>query len=282
MTSGSEPRLRSITMGAARVAALGKMPAQHKYDHGQALVLSGGAGRSGAARLAARAALRVGAGLVTLGVPQNALAEVAAQVTAIMVRVADPLDAILADARINAVCVGPGFGVGHACREAGAACLSGGRAAVLDADALTSFEDAPEELFALTRGASAVLTPHAGEFRRLFPDLATDAAGVAAAAERSGAVVLLKGDCTYVGRGGDVVAAHNADGQRAAPWLATAGSGDVLAGMITGLLARGLAPAEAAESAVWLHAEAARRFGPGLIAEDLAEGLPGVFRDLGV
>ncbi|WP_375172797.1 NAD(P)H-hydrate dehydratase [Pseudooceanicola sp.] len=281
MTSESEPRLRSIAMGPARIDLLRKLPSQHKYDHGHALVMSGSAGRTGAARLAARAALRIGAGLVTIGVPSEALGEVAAQVTAVMVRVAEPLEDVLADRRINALCIGPGYGPGAACRAAVAQCLTAERAVVLDADALTSFADDPEALFAMTRGRAVVMTPHGGEFRRLFPDLSGDAAGVAEAAARAGCVVLLKGDCTMVGRDG-VVARHNADGRRAAPWLATAGSGDVLAGLITGLLARGLDAAEAAECAVWLHAEAARCFGPGLIAEDLAEEIPAVFRTLGV
>lgn len=275
-------RISEITFGPARVASLAKRPDQHKYDHGHALILSGGAGRTGAARLAARAALRIGAGLVTIGVPRDALAEVAAQVTAVMVRVVDTLDTLLSDRRINAVCIGPGYGVGSDCRAAVGACVSEGRGCVLDADALTSFAEAPEDLFTLVAGQPVVLTPHTGELKRLFPDISPDAEGIAAAADRAGCVVLLKGDRTLVARPGGLVAAHNTSGQRAAPWLATAGSGDVLAGMITGLLARGLAPDEAAQSGVWLHAEAGRSFGPGLIAEDLSEAIPGVMRDLGL
>jgi len=282
MTSGYDLRLRSIEMGPARVDALGKAPSQHKYDHGHALVLSGGLGRSGAARLAARAALRVGAGLVTIGAPAEAMPEVAAQVTAIMLREVGPPTFGLTDDRITAVCVGPGCGVGQGCRSAVARCLADARGVVLDADALTSFADAPVVLFGLTRGAPVVMTPHAGEFRRIFPDLTLDARGVADAAERAGCVVLLKGDRTLVGRGGGLVGVHNDTGTRAAPWLATAGAGDVLAGLITGLMARGFDPAEAAELGVWLHVEAARSVGPGLVAEDLAEALPGVFRSLGL
>lgn len=282
MTSGSDIRLRDISLGPARVAALRKGGALHKYDHGHALILSGGAGRSGAARLAARAALRIGAGLVTIGVPGDALNEVAAQVTAIMVRAAATPAELLADKRVNAVCIGPGYGVGAACRSAVGDVLTSGRAVVLDADALTSFSDNPAELFYLTRGRDVVLTPHNGEFARLFPGMTVDRVGASQAAVMAGCTVLLKGAETCVARADGVVALHNADGQRAAPWLATAGSGDVLAGMITGLMGRGFAPDEAADCAVWLHAECARQFGPGLIAEDLTEALPGVFRALGV
>lgn len=279
---GASLRKREITLGPSLVAALGKRADQHKYDHGHAVVLSGGAGRTGAARLAARAALRIGAGLVTIAVPRDALAEVAAQVTAIMVRQADPTASILSDRRIGAVCLGPGFGIGPECRSMVAAVLGSDRATVLDADALTSFADAPDDLFAMTLDRRVVLTPHAGEFSRLFPNLECSVLGVARAAERAGCCVLLKGDRTMVGMPGGLVALHNSNGLRAAPWLATAGSGDVLAGMITGLLARGFDPGAAAEAGVWLHAECARHAGAGLIAEDLAEMIPVVFREAGV
>ncbi len=269
-------------MGAAAIDLLRKRPDQHKYDHGHAVVFSGGMGRTGAARLAARAALRIGAGLVTIAVPSDALAEVAGQVTSIMVReVSDDAD-LLTDRRINAVCIGPGFGVGAGCRAAVARALGGTRGVVLDADALTSFAEDPEELFAMTRDARAVLTPHAGEFARLFPDLGADLSGAVAAAKRAGCVVLLKGDATAVASPDGRSGVHNGNGLRAAPWLATAGSGDVLAGMITGLMARGTEAFEAACCAVWLHAECGRIAGPGLIAEDLPEILPEVFRQLRV
>lgn len=274
-------RVSEISMGPARLDRLRKGVDQHKYDHGHALILSGGAGRTGAARLAARAALRVGAGLVTLGVPSEALAEVAAQVTAIMVRAGLSAGEMLADKRINAVCIGPGYGLGAGCRAAVAECLGAGRSVVLDADALSSFADDPEALFALTRGASAVMTPHEGEFKRLFPRLTPDRDGVLAAAEHAGCVVLLKGAVTRIASARRL-SEHHATGDRAAPWLATAGSGDVLAGLITGLMARGLNPHEAAESAVWLHVSCALSVGPGLIAEDLPEALPALFRQMGV
>jgi hydroxyethylthiazole kinase-like uncharacterized protein yjeF len=199
----------------------------------------------------------------------------------------------LADVRLNALCLGPGLGAGRA-RDLVPVALAARRATVLDADALSAFGDAPVELFgALHPGC--VLTPHGGEFARLFPDLAArleepaargpafskvDAARAAAA--RAGCVVLFKGADTVIAAPDGACALHAAAYGRAAPWLATAGSGDVLAGLITGLLARGFAPFEAAQTGAWLHAEAARAFGPGLIAEDVPDMLPRVFRDLGL
>nr|WP_308124467.1 NAD(P)H-hydrate dehydratase [Maritalea mobilis] len=270
--------------------------AGHKYDHGHALVLAGPMGRTGAARMAARAALRVGAGLVTVAAPGSAMMECAAQLTAIMLRRCDgaeDLAALLEDGRLNALCLGPGLGVGQGtCALVGAALQDPGRAVVLDADALTSFAEDPSALFTQLHDR-AVLTPHDGEFARLFPDLSerlrgepdtgpaysrVDAARDAAA--RAGAVVLLKGPDTVIAAPDGWAAIHAAAYDRAAPWLATAGAGDVLAGLITGLLARGLAPVEAAASAAWLHVEAARAVGPGLIAEDLPEALPSVLATL--
>lgn len=286
--------IRPIELTEEMRAALAKGEAGHKYSHGHALVLSGGLGRGGAARLAARAALRTGAGLVTLLCPQAALAENAAQLTAVMLTVlpdAYSLRGMMADPRITALCLGPGLGLPRAAEMVPAA-LWGKRPTVLDADALTAFETDPQPLFhALHPGA--VLTPHLGEFRALFPDLGqTLAEGgdslplrahvTRAAAERAGAVVLLKGAETVIATPAGEVAAHAATGARAAPWLATAGAGDVLAGIVAGLMARGLPPFAAACTGTWLHTEAARSFGPGLIAEDLPEELPRVFRGLGL
>jgi len=284
-------------VGAPSLRALRKSTG-HKYSHGHALILTGGAGRTGAARLAARGALRVGAGLVTLGVPPAAQQEVACQITAPMlsrIEGAAGLEAVLRDARVNALCLGPGLGLDRARDLVPVAC--GGddpRAVVLDADALTAFAEEPETLFGLVH-ERCVLTPHAGEFARLFPDLADRLEAPAEAgpayskvdatreaAQRAGCVVLFKGSDTVIaGPNGDC-AIHSAHYDRAAPWLATAGSGDVLAGIITGLLARGLGPQAAAETGAWLHTECALRFGPGLIAEDLPEELPRVFRALGL
>lgn len=276
----------------------GLVPA-HKYDHGHALILSGGPGRGGAARLAARGALRIGAGLVTLGCPPEALAENAARLDAVMLRPLADGDAfarMLEDARMTALCLGPGLGTGE--REAGliAAALhrrGNPRPVVLDADALTLMAS-DASLFAALH-ERCVLTPHAGEFARLFPDLAERLAAPAVkgpawskvdatreAAARAGCVVLYKGPDTVIADPSGRCSINAAHYQRAAPWLATAGSGDVLAGFAVGLLARGFAPMAAAGTAAWLHVECARKFGPGLIAEDLPEALPAVFRDLGL
>ena len=271
---------------------------QHKYNHGHALVLSGGAGRTGAARLAARGALRIGAGLVTLGVPPSAQQEVACQITALMltrVEGAEGLVEVLQDDRLNAVCLGPGLGLDQARDLVPVVCAGDEpRHIVLDADALTAFADAPQALFDMLHEA-CVLTPHGGEFARLFPDIseklnAFPSRGPAyskvdatrEAAERAGCVVLFKGPDTVIAAPDGRCSINSAQYGRAAPWLATAGAGDVLAGFIAGLLARGFEPMQAAETAAWLHVECARSFGPGLIAEDLPEELPKVLRALGL
>jgi hydroxyethylthiazole kinase-like uncharacterized protein yjeF len=283
---------------------LGKR-AGHKYSHGHALILSGPSGRGGAARLAARGALRIGAGLVTVGCPSEAVPENAARLDAVMLRgVADgaALADVLEDKRINALCLGPGMGAGA--REAGLLAVALGqgeggqiahptRSLVLDADALTILAR-EGELFAVLHG-QCVLTPHAGEFARLFPDIADKLSQPATkgpayskvdatreAARRAGCVVLFKGPDTVIAEPSGRCAINAAHYDRAAPWLATAGSGDVLAGFITGLLARGVSPFDAACMGAWLHVECALSFGPGLIAEDLPEELPKVFRALGL
>lgn len=267
----------------------------HKYSHGHALILSGGSGKTGAARLAARGALRVGAGLVTLGVPGAAQQEVASQVTAIMLQRAgttEELADVLQDGRFNALCLGPGMGVARA-RELVPVALTAKRATVLDADAMTAFAEDPEAFFDLTRGTQTILTPHGGEFARLFPDIAAKLKAVPTkgpayskvdatreAATRAGCVVLFKGPDTVIASPDGTCSIHAAVYERSAPWLATAGSGDVLAGFITGLLARGFSPMMAAEIGAWLHVECARAFGPGLIAEDLPEEIPRLFSRL--
>jgi ADP-dependent NAD(P)H-hydrate dehydratase / NAD(P)H-hydrate epimerase len=260
----------------------------HKYARGHAVIVSGDMSATGAARMSARAALRAGAGLVTLASPRDALAINAAALTAVMVR---PIDTVvefaelLADKRLNACVIGPGAGVGERTADLVRTALSAERRLVLDADALTSFADAPERLFEQIKSVpdpQVVLTPHEGEFPRLFSDISnkhplrSKLERVRAAAERSGAVVLLKGPDTVVASpdGRAAIAAN------APPWLATAGSGDVLAGMIAGFLAQGVPAFEAACIGVWMHGEAAQEAGPGLIAEDLAETLPAVFRRL--
>ena len=270
--------------------------ARHKYSHGHALILSGGAGRTGAARLAARGALRIGAGLVTLGVPGSAQMEVASQITALMLRRVEDgagLMRILEDQRLNALCLGPGFGLDQRAKELISAALSkdhiGKRYLVIDADALTLLAQESELFDMLHEGC--VLTPHAGEFKRLFRDISEKLAAPAVkgpayskvdatreAAARAGCVVLFKGPDTVIAAPDGRCSINSAYYDRAAPWLATAGSGDVLAGFITGLLARGFNPMQAAEAATWLHVECALSFGPGLIAEDLPEELPRVLK----
>jgi len=257
-------------------------PNGHKYSRGHAVVFGGPMTATGAARLSAGAALRAGAGLVTLASPPDAMMVNACHLTAVMLKKVAGVDAIaelLADRRFNAVLIGPGYGVGEDTRAAVAAILKEQRATVLDADALTSFSGDPDVLFELIRSdpAPAVMTPHEGEFARLFPDLAGDKLSrTRRAAERSGAAVLLKGPDTVIAAP-DGRAAIN---RNAPPWLATAGSGDVLAGIAAGLLAQGVPGFEAACQAVWLHGEAGREAGPGLTAEDLAPALKTAIRAL--
>jgi ADP-dependent NAD(P)H-hydrate dehydratase / NAD(P)H-hydrate epimerase len=260
----------------------------HKYSRGHAIVVSGDIATTGAARMSARGALRAGAGLVTVASPRNALPINATALTAVMVR---PIDTtvefaeLLTDRRLNTCVIGPGAGVGDRTRDFVFTALSAQRNLVLDADALTSFAEAPSRLFEAIKAShdpQVVLTPHEGEFPRLFSDLSNKHPNrsklerARAAAERSGAVVLLKGPDTVVASPDSraTIAAN------APPWLATAGAGDVLSGMIAGILAQGVAAFEAASIGVWMHGEAAREAGPGLIAEDLPEVLPAVFRHL--
>ena len=261
-----------------RAALPQRTASSHKYSHGHALVLGGGASSSGAARMAARAALRAGAGLVTVVCPEAASTVYAAQLTAVMVA---PFAGqagfakALEDERRNAILLGPGGGVGEELRRRVLAALAAGKACVLDADALTSFAGQPRQLFAAIKGA-CLLTPHEGEFKRLFDQSGDKLTRARAAAAESGAVVLLKGADT-------VVAAPDGRAiiQPAAPSaLATAGSGDVLGGIALGLLAQGMPVFEAAAAAVWLHVEAARALGQGLIAEDLIEALPAAYCSL--
>ena len=246
----------------------------HKYARGALMVVSGGLDATGAARLAARAGLRVGAGLATVLCPPGALIVLAGALEAVMVRAfADAPQLAQRAERASAVVIGPGAGVGERTATNVRALAALGAPLVLDADALTSFREDPAALFALTTPLD-VMTPHPGEFERVFPGLLAASpqriAAARAAAERAGSVVLLKGADTVIAAP-DGRAAVNVN---AAPWLATAGSGDVLAGIIGGLLAQGMSAFEAACAGAWLHGEAGRGFGPGLIAEDLPDRLP--------
>lgn len=260
----------------------------HKYARGHAVVVSGPAHSTGAARLAARAALRACAGVVTMASPRDAMLVNAIALTAVMVRPVDTtteFEDFLESARVKACVLGPGVGIGEHTRALTRTMLAAGCAAVLDADALTSFAANPGELFgliAVATGPGVVLTPHEGEFPRIFSDLGGMAVQrskldrVREAASRSGAVTLLKGADTVIAAP-DGRAAISAN---APPWLATAGSGDVLSGIVGGLLATGVPAFEAACMGVWMHAEAGAEAGPGLIAEDLPEVLPAVTRRL--
>ncbi len=256
----------------------------HKYDRGHAVVVSGPMESTGAARLAARTALRAGSGLVTVATSKAAFYINAAQLTAVMVAPFDGapgLSDILSDARITAALIGPGAGADPDVKDLVTSVLASDAVAVLDAEGITAFQDAPSELFEQikARPSPTIMTPHEGEFRKVFPELANETSKLERArraAEISGSVVILKGP--------DTVAAApdglSSIGENAPPWLATAGSGDVLAGLVTGLLAQGMAAFDAAAAAVWIHGELGATFGPGLIAEDMADLLPGVLQRL--
>ena len=251
--------------------------AGHKYARGLALINGGGV-MTGAARLAARGALRAGAGLVTIASPATAAAVYRGDQPGVIVREAadsEAFAALVGDPRTAAILVGPGNGVGVATAERVTAALASGKPCVLDADALSSFAGRFDAL-AAGLGGACVLTPHEGEFRRLFNAPGSKLSRGRAAAAASGAVVLLKGADTVVAAP-DGRASINCD---APATLATAGSGDVLAGFVVALLAQGMAPFEAASAAVWLHGAAAVAAGPGLIAEDLPDRLPAVLARL--
>jgi ADP-dependent NAD(P)H-hydrate dehydratase / NAD(P)H-hydrate epimerase len=249
----------------------------HKYTRGHALV-AGGAAMTGAARLAAKSAARTGAGLVTLAAPEAAFPVYAAALTGVIVHPVaglEDFEALLADKRRNAVLIGPGAGVGAETRDKTLATLAAEKRAVLDADALTSFAVDPGTLFSAIR-SPCVMTPHEGEFARLFDPAGSKPERARRAARQSGAVILLKGADTVIAAPDGRVAIN----ANAPPELATAGSGDVLAGIVLGLLAQGMEPFTAAAAAAWMHGDAARRIGAGLVSEDLVEALGPVLRDL--
>jgi hydroxyethylthiazole kinase-like uncharacterized protein yjeF len=259
-------------------------PDGHKYDRGHAVIVSGPMESTGAARLGARAALRVGAGVVSVATSKAAFYINAAQLTSIMVSAyegAGGLAEILTDTRRNAVLIGPGAGATAETRENVAAVLSSEATVVIDAEGLTAFEANPQELFALIqqRPAPTILTPHKGEFDAIFPELGNAESKLEQAkraAEISGAVVVFKGPDTVVSAPDGLSAIT----EGSPPWLATAGTGDVLAGLIVGLCAQGMSPLDAAVAGVWIHSDIARTVGPGMIAEDMAPMLPALLQRL--
>jgi NAD(P)H-hydrate epimerase len=253
----------------------------HKYTRGHALII-GGERMTGAARLAARAARRVGAGVVTIAAPECAvpihLAGDPGQLVIALSENAD-MEAVVSERKRTAVLMGPGNETGAETRRRVIGALRSEAAVVLDAGALTTFADDPRDLFGWIKGhtrRACVLTPHDGEFARLFDVAGDRLTRCRRAAQESHAVVLLKGNDTVIAAPDGRAAISEAS----SPWLATAGTGDVLSGVIVGLLAQGVAPFEAACAGAWMQAAGAERFGPGLIAEDIADQLPGVVADL--
>ena len=249
----------------------------NKYDRGHALIV-GGYPITGASRMAALGAARAGSGLTTIAVPQIALAIYAGALTSVMVHpLTHPQDLaeLMEDKRFTAFLIGPGAGVGEETRQRAVAILDKKRPTLLDADALTSFQTDPSALDGAIKGP-CVLTPHEGEFRRLFDFKGDKLSRARAAAKRCGAVVVLKGSDTIIAApDGRAIINSNAPST-----LATAGSGDVLSGIILGLLAQGIDPFFASAAGVWMHGAAADEFGPGLISEDLPGLLPKVFQQL--
>lgn len=270
MTEGANPDWRAALPWPAENT--------HKHARGRLGVVSGRASQTGAARLAARAGLRIGAGVVRILCPPDATAVIASAIEAIMLTPFGSAEALTeAVEGMDAVVIGPAAGVTDATVAHVRALAGTGAALVVDADGLTVFEGWPSDLFGVL-DRDDVLTPHEGEFKRLFPGLLEKGREAAAreAAKRAGAVVVLKGPETIIA-GPDGRLAVNDNG---VPWLATAGTGDVLAGMIGGLMAQRMDSFDAARAAVWMHAEAARGFGPGLIAEDLPDRLPQILAAL--
>lgn len=252
--------------------------ASHKYSRGHVLVQGGTSSHTGAAKMAARAALRAGAGAVTVLCDRFSQPIYAASFQAIMTRVSEDeavFATIIQDKRVSAFLIGPGAGVSEYTKTRVWMGLSCKKPMVLDADALTVFSPHPQELFSALH-KNCVLTPHEGEFARLFDLVGDRVARAAHAAKQSGAVLVLKGAETVIAAPDGRVAVN----RMTSPFLATAGSGDVLGGIIAGLLAGGMPAFLAACAGVWLHGKAGSDFGPGLIAEDIPDLLPAVLSSL--
>lgn len=247
----------------------------NKYDRGHSVIMGGGIASTGAAKLAAHAALRSGAGLVSVACDMQSLPIYGASFQAVMTKLtanAEEFSTLINNERVTSVLVGCGCGVSEKTKAFALSALSLKKPTLLDADALTVFKKNPKELFSAIN-SPCILTPHEGEFSRIFSDLSDDSDRVAKtqkAAKLSGAMVILKGFNTIIAAPDGRVAVNN----NSTPYLATAGSGDVLAGICAGLLAQSMPAFEAACASVWLHSEAARNFGAGLISEDIAELLP--------
>ncbi len=257
-------------------------PEGNKYDRGHAIIMGGEWHSTGAGKLSAYAALRVGAGLVSIACNERSLQLYAVSLQAVMTKLMETSDDfadIVNDPRVKSILLGPGAGVNVHTKNCVLQALITSKPVVLDADALSVFSEIPEQLFSAIN-SPCILTPHEGEFARLFGRLINKGQQsidrALQAAKASNSVVVLKGANT-------VIASHDgryAVNNNATPFLATAGSGDVLAGMCTGLLAQSMPAFEAACAAVWLHAEAARSFGAGLIAEDISSQLPAILQKL--
>jgi len=253
-------------------------PDSNKYSRGHTVVVGGGMSSTGASRLSAMAALRCGSGLVSVASSQDALPIYAMTLTAVMTKLADTsaqMAALLEDSRISALLIGPGCGVTEKTRDTTLQILKTKKACVIDADALSIFQFNTKPLFDAI-GGPTVLTPHEGEFERLFATKGVKTERAKEAAKQSGAVIVLKGNDTVIASPDGRVSIN----ANAPVWLATAGSGDVLAGIIAGLMGQGMPAYEAACAGTWIQGEVANRFGPGLIAEDLHATMPGVLKSL--
>jgi NAD(P)H-hydrate epimerase len=254
----------------------------NKYDRGHAVIGGGGIASTGAAKIAARCALRSGSGLVSVACDMESLPIYAASFQAVMTKPVGNVQEfvkLIDDKRVTAVSLGSGAGVSKKTKDFVLAALAENKPLVLDADAISVFSDSPNLLFSAIK-SPCIMTPHEGEFKRLFGRLVEEGDSKSArakkAAKLSGAVVVLKGFNTVIAAPDGRSAINN----NATPYLASAGTGDALAGICVGLLAQGMPAFEAACAGIWLHAEAASRFGAGLIAEDIAELLPEILRRL--